>query len=49
MKAEYNEGPEALERFEKTMTAFFRAPKAVTTKKESARAVASGSSQRAPS
>jgi hypothetical protein len=24
---EYHEGPEALERFEKTMTALFRAPK----------------------
>ena len=33
-KAEYHEGPEALERFGKTMTALFRAPKTVTTKKE---------------
>lgn len=34
MKHEYHEGPEALERFGKTMTALFRAPKTVTTKKE---------------
>jgi hypothetical protein len=34
MKHEYHEGPEALERFEKTMTALFRAPKTVTAKKE---------------
>jgi hypothetical protein len=27
MKNEYHEGPEALERFEKGMTALFRAPK----------------------
>jgi hypothetical protein len=27
MKREYHEGPEALERFEKGMTALFRAPK----------------------
>ncbi len=27
MKHEYHEGPEALERFEKGMTALFRAPK----------------------
>ena len=27
MKYEYHEGPEALERFEKGMTALFRAPK----------------------
>lgn len=33
MKPEYHEGPEALERFGKTMTALFRAPKTVTTKK----------------
>jgi hypothetical protein len=31
---EYHEGQEALERFGKTMTALFRAPKTVTTKKE---------------
>ena len=37
MKPEYHEGPEALERFEKTMTALFRAPKTVTTKKETKR------------
>ena len=29
----YHEGPEALERFGKTMTALFRAPKTVTAKK----------------
>jgi hypothetical protein len=34
MKPEYHEGPEALERFDKTMNALFRAPKTVTTKKE---------------
>ena len=34
MKPEYHEGPKALENFEKTMTALFRAPKTVTTKKE---------------
>jgi hypothetical protein len=34
MKPEYHEGPEALERFGKTMTSLFRAPKTVTTKKE---------------
>jgi len=33
MKPEYHEGPEALERFGKTMTALFRAPKTVTVKK----------------
>jgi len=33
MKPEYHEGPEALERFGKTMTALFRAPKTVTMKK----------------
>ncbi|WP_175529162.1 hypothetical protein [Granulicella pectinivorans] len=27
MKPEYHEGPEALDRFEKTMTALFRVPK----------------------
>jgi hypothetical protein len=32
MKPEYHEGPDALERFEKTMTALFRAPKTVSTK-----------------
>jgi hypothetical protein len=37
MKPEYHDGPEALERFEKTMTALFRAPKTVTTKKETKR------------
>jgi hypothetical protein len=37
MKHEYHEGPEALERFEKTMVALFRAPKTVTTKKETKR------------
>jgi len=34
MKPEYHEGPKALENFEKTMTALFRAPKTVTAKKE---------------
>ena len=34
MKPEYREGPEALEQFGKTMNALFRAPKTVTTKKE---------------
>jgi hypothetical protein len=34
VKPEYHEGPEALERFEKTMTTLFRAPKTLTTKKE---------------
>jgi hypothetical protein len=34
MKPEYHEGPEALERFEKTMVTLFRAPKTVVTKKE---------------
>jgi hypothetical protein len=33
MKSEYREGPEALERFGKTMTALFPAPKTVVTKK----------------
>ena len=33
MKTEYREGPKALEDFGKTMTALFRAPKTVTTKK----------------
>jgi hypothetical protein len=33
MKPEYHEGPEALERFGKTMTTLFRAPKTVATKK----------------
>jgi hypothetical protein len=33
MKHEYHEGPEALERFERTLTKLFRAPKTVTTKK----------------
>jgi hypothetical protein len=33
MKPEYNEGPEALERFGKTMTALFRVPKTVIAKK----------------
>ncbi|MCU1248746.1 MAG: hypothetical protein JWQ49_1775 [Edaphobacter sp.] len=32
-KHEYHEGPEALERFEKTMTILFRAPKTVSAKK----------------
>jgi hypothetical protein len=32
MKPEYYEGPEALERFGKMMTALFRAPKTVSTK-----------------
>jgi hypothetical protein len=31
---EYHEGPEALDKFNKTLTALFRAPKTVTTKKE---------------
>jgi hypothetical protein len=30
---EYHEGSEALKNFEKTMTALFRAPKTVSTKK----------------
>jgi len=34
MKPEYHEGKEALERFGKTMTTLFRAPKTVNTKKE---------------
>lgn len=33
MKPEYHEGQEALERFGKTMTTLFRAPKTVETKK----------------
>ncbi|HEV2619423.1 MAG TPA: hypothetical protein VGU23_05735 [Acidobacteriaceae bacterium] len=33
MKHEYHEGPEAFDRFDKTMTALFRAPKTVTAKK----------------
>jgi hypothetical protein len=32
MKPEYNEGPEALDRFKNTMTALFRVPKTVVTK-----------------
>jgi hypothetical protein len=32
MKAEYHEGPEALERFEKTMIVLFHAPKTVSMK-----------------
>ena len=32
MKPEYHEGPEALERFGKTMTKLFRAPKTIATK-----------------
>jgi hypothetical protein len=32
---EYHEGPKALENFEKTMAALFRAPKTVTAKKTS--------------
>jgi hypothetical protein len=31
IKPEYHEGPEALERFEKTLTALFRVPKAVVS------------------
>jgi hypothetical protein len=34
MKPEYHEGPEALDKFNKTLTVLFRAPKTVTTKKE---------------
>jgi hypothetical protein len=30
---EYHEGPEALDKFNKTLTALFRAPKTVTAKK----------------
>jgi hypothetical protein len=37
MKPEYHEGPKALENFEKTMTALFRAPKTVTRKEETKR------------
>jgi hypothetical protein len=37
---EYHEGPEALEKFGKTMTALFRAPKTVSTKKETKKPVA---------
>jgi hypothetical protein len=33
MKPEYREGPEALEKFNQTMTTLFRAPKTVSTKK----------------
>lgn len=33
MKHEYHEGPEALDKFNKTLTAIFRAPKTVITKK----------------
>jgi hypothetical protein len=33
VKAEYHEGPEALDRFAKTMTALFRVPKTVVVKK----------------
>jgi hypothetical protein len=33
MKPEYHEGPEALDKFNKTLTVLFRAPKTVTTKK----------------
>jgi hypothetical protein len=40
MKPEYHEGPEALEQFEKTMAVLFRAPKTVTTKKETKQAPA---------
>jgi hypothetical protein len=40
MKPEYHEGPEALDRFEKTMTTLFRAPRTVTTKKETKQAAA---------
>ncbi|MGD0443927.1 MAG: hypothetical protein ABSA39_08320 [Edaphobacter sp.] len=38
MKPEYHEGPEALERFGKTMTALFRVPK-TTVAKESKKPV----------
>lgn len=38
MKHEYNEGPEALERFRKTMTSLFRVPKG-TVEKEPAKPV----------
>jgi hypothetical protein len=34
MKPEYHEGEEALEKFNKTLTTLFRAPKTVTAKKE---------------
>jgi hypothetical protein len=40
MKHEYHEGPEALERFGKTMTALFRAPKTETVKKVAKKSVA---------
>jgi hypothetical protein len=33
MKPEYHEGEEALDKFNKTLTTLFRAPKTVTTKK----------------
>ena len=33
MKPEYHEGQEALDKFNKTLTALFRAPKTVTAKK----------------
>ncbi len=33
MKHEYHEGPEALEKFNQTLTTLFRAPKTVTAKK----------------
>ena len=35
VKPEYHEGPEALERFEKTMTALFRVPETVVAKEPS--------------
>jgi hypothetical protein len=38
MKPDYHEGPQALERFSKTMTALFRVPK-VVVEKESAKPV----------
>ena len=37
MKPEYHEGPKALDKFNKTLTALFSAPKTVTTKKETKR------------
>lgn len=37
MKPEFYEGPEALEKFNQTLTKLFRAPKTVTTKKKEAK------------
>ena len=38
LESEYHEGREALERFGKTMTKLFRAPKTVTAKKPAKKA-----------